>query len=130
MSSRPTSADRGESRDQGRRGRARTHWAAAAAIAAIFMPAHATIAAADNHSVPRVAFFGFQLINTSLEPSTSSETGRIKMLDDLLRERLDSSGRFKIVPIPPGMQRQIADGPEISGCNGCERGYATTIGAD
>lgn len=80
--------------------------------------------------IPKVAFFGFQLINTSLEPSTSTETGRIKMLDDLLRERLDSSGRFTIVRIPPELQKKIDAGPEISGCNGCERGYATTVGAD
>ena len=63
--------------------------------------------------------------------TVDAERGRrIKLLDDLLRERLDNSGRFKTVPIPPEMQRRIADGPEISGCNGCERGYATTIGAD
>jgi Protein of unknown function (DUF2380) len=104
----------------------------AAAIASILVLARVTIAAADdhNHNVPKVAFFGFQLINTSLEPSTPGDAGRIKLLDDLLRERLDNSGRFKMVPIPPEMQRRIADGPEISGCNGCERGYATTIGAD
>jgi hypothetical protein len=104
----------------------------AAAIASILVLARLTIAAADdhNHNVPKVAFFGFQLINTSLEPSTPSEARRIKLLDDLLRERLDNSGRFMIVPFLPEMQRRIADGPEISGCNGCERGYATTIGAD
>jgi Protein of unknown function (DUF2380) len=130
MSLPPTSGDHGGGLDQGHRGRARAHWSTLAAIAAIFVLAHAAIAAADINSVPRVAFFGFQLINTSLEPTTSSEIGRIKMLDDLLRERLDSSGRFKIVPIPSDLQRTIEDGPEISGCNGCERGYATTIDAD
>ena len=96
----------------------------AAAIASILVLSRLTIAAADdhNHNVPKVAFFGFQLINTSLEPSTPSEARRIKLLDDLLRERLDNSGRFTIVPFLPEMQRRIADGPEISGCNGCERG--------
>jgi hypothetical protein len=51
------------------------------------------------------------------------------MLDELLRERLDNSGRFKLVPIPPAIRQKIAAGPEISACNGCERGYAAAIGA-
>jgi Protein of unknown function (DUF2380) len=88
------------------------------------------IAAADETKVPTVAFFGFQLINTSLEPTSPAEDQRIGMLDQLLRERLANSGRFKIVPIPPELQQKIAAGPEISGCNGCERGFAQTIGAD
>lgn len=86
--------------------------------------------AANGTGIPKVAFFGFQLIDTSPEPPTPSETGRIKMLDDLLREELDKSGRFTIVPIPPELQQQIAAGPEISGCNGCERDYAKRSGAD
>jgi hypothetical protein len=87
------------------------------------------IAAADETRVPTVAFFGFQLINTSLQPTSPAEDQRIGMLDRLFQERLDNSGRFKIVPIPPELQQKIAAGPEISGCNGCERGYAKTIGA-
>jgi hypothetical protein len=75
-------------------------------------------------------FFGFQLINTSLEPTTPIEDGRVKMLDDLFQEKLDHSGRFKIVPIPSDTQQRIAAGPEISGCNGCERDYAKSIGAN
>ena len=130
MSSPATTGDRGEVLDQGRRDRATTYWATAAAIASIFALASVTIAAADNHSGPRVAFFGFQLINTSLEPTSASETGRLQMLDRLLEQRLDNSGRFAIVPIPPDLQQKIAAGPEISGCNGCERGYAKAVGAD
>ena len=84
----------------------------------------------DDAGLPRVAFFGFQLINTSLEPTTESELHRIDMLDELFRERLDNSGRFKIIPIPPDTQQHIAAGPEISGCNGCERDYAKSIGAN
>jgi hypothetical protein len=34
------------------------------------------------------------------------------------------------VPIPSDTQQRIAAGPEISGCNGCERDYAKSIGAD
>jgi hypothetical protein len=88
------------------------------------------VATAGEAKVPTVAFFGFQLINTSLEPTSASETTRLEMIDRLLEERLDNSGRFKIVPLPPEVQRKIAAGPEIRGCNGCERSYATAIGAD
>ena len=87
---------------------------------------HPNSAAAAQTAVPKVAFFGFQLINTSVEPTTTSELHRIDMLDELFGERLDNSGRFKIVPIPPDAQQRIAVGPDISGCNGCERGYAKT----
>jgi hypothetical protein len=52
------------------------------------------------------------------------------MLDHLFREKLDASGRFKIVPIPPDMQKEIAEGPAIRNCNGCQRDLAKKIGAD
>jgi len=51
------------------------------------------------------------------------------MLDELLRERLVNSGRFRVVPIPPEIRQKIAAGPEINACNGCERGYAKAAGA-
>jgi hypothetical protein len=102
----------------------------AAAIALALGAAYMAGAASDDPSVRKVAFFGFQLINTSLEPTTAVETGRVEMLDDLFREQLDKSGRFEIVPIPPSMQQKLAAGPEISNCNGCERDFATAIGAD
>jgi Protein of unknown function (DUF2380) len=88
------------------------------------------IAGAQPSPVPRVAFFGFDLINTSLEPPNPLEDGRLRMLDDLFRQQLDASGRFKIVAIPPDMQKQIADGPAIRNCNGCPRDFAKKIGAD
>ena len=104
--------------------------AVAAWIAFALVPAAGATAAGDNPDLPGVAFFGFHLINTSLEPTTPIEIGRINMLDDLFQDKLDRSGQFRIVPIPPDLQQQIAAGPKISGCNGCERSYATTVGAD
>jgi Protein of unknown function (DUF2380) len=101
-----------------------------AAIGLLLSAPYPNGATAAENGVPKVAFFGFELINTSLEPTTSSERYRLDMLDKLFRERLDNSGRFKIVPIPPDIYQRIAAGPEISGCNGCERDYAGSIGAD
>jgi hypothetical protein len=79
---------------------------------------------------PRVAFFGFSIINTSLEPTKPEEEARLRMLDSLLRERLAASGRFTMVDIPPELQQEIARGAAIRDCNGCERGYAQRAGAD
>ncbi len=67
MGSPPTSGD--GAKDLGRR---RQHWqrmysVTAAAIALMLALVRVTIAAADNTGIPRVAFFGFQLINTSLD---------------------------------------------------------------
>jgi hypothetical protein len=108
----------------------RRYCAVAAAMGLLLSVSHPNSAAAAQTSVPKVAFFGFQLINTSVEPTTASELHRIDMLDELFRERLDNSGRFKIVPIPPDARQRIAAGPDISGCNGCERDYAKSIGAN
>ena len=70
------------------------------------------------------------MINTSLEPTKPEEENRLRMLDDMLRERLAASNRFTIVPIPPELRKEIARGAEIRDCNGCERGYAKGAGAD
>ena len=85
---------------------------------------------APDQAPPRVAFFGFQLINTSLQSTTAEEEARIRMLDDAFRKKLDASGRFKIVPIPPDLREEVAAAPEISNCNGCERDFAIKAGAD
>ena len=79
---------------------------------------------------PRVAFFGFSIINTSLEPTKPAEEARLRMLDALLRERLAGSGRFALVEISSELQQEIARGADIRDCNGCERDYAKRAGAD
>ena len=86
--------------------------------------------AADDNGDSRVAFFGFRLINTSLEPTTAAEERRIRELDDLFQDKLSASGRFKLVAIPPDIQKEIAAGPEIGNCNGCERDFAKRVDAD
>jgi Protein of unknown function (DUF2380) len=97
------------------------------ALAAALVIATMGGAAAD---VPRVAFFGFRLLNTSLEPTTPAEEQRLRMLDGLFRGKVEASGRFTLVPIPPDLQKQIAAGPGIGECNGCERDDARKVGAD
>jgi len=73
---------------------------------------------ADSPKTPRVAFFGFQFINTSLEPTSPAEAERVRMLDDMLQQKLNASGRFRIISLSPELRAKVAAGPEISNCNG------------
>ena len=84
----------------------------------------------NGKDVPRVAFFGFELINTSLEPTAQVEVERIHLLDNILRENLTGSGRFEVVDIPADIVKEIASSPSISNCNGCQRKFAQRVGAD
>ena len=68
----------------------RTVWMKALALGAFLVLGgltYCTSAIAHDQITPRVAFFGFQLINTSLEPTTPAENERIRMLGDLLRQK-------------------------------------------
>jgi hypothetical protein len=78
----------------------------------------------------RVAFFGFFLINTSLQPTQPAEEKRVEMLGIILRDQLAGSGRFSFVAIPPEVQRQAVAGSGIPNCNGCERDLAEKTDAE
>ena len=78
----------------------------------------------------RVAFFGFHLINTSLELARDAEKQRIAMIGDLLRRMLTDSGRYQIVPLSDDLQQKIAQSADIMGCNGCQIEWARQAGAD
>jgi Protein of unknown function (DUF2380) len=102
----------------------------ASKLMAVLAAAIAAKTPAHPADPPRVAFLGFAMINTSLEPTKPEEEARLRMLDGLLKEKLVASGRFMLVRIPPDLRQEIARGPEMSDCNGCERGYALKAGAD
>jgi Protein of unknown function (DUF2380) len=99
-------------------------------FAMILVGALATSTSVHAKDFPTVAFFGFSLINTSLEPTKPVEEARLRMLDSLLQEQLRASGRFAFVAVPPDLREKIAAGPRIGNCNGCERVYAMMIDAD
>jgi hypothetical protein len=84
-------------------------------------------AVAENR---RVAFFGFFLINTSLQPTQPAEEKRLEMLDTILRDQLAGAGRFSVVAIPPEVQKRAVAAPGIPNCNGCERDLAEKTGAE
>jgi hypothetical protein len=78
----------------------------------------------------KVAFFGFELINTSPEPVGEGERRRIALIGEVFAKMLTDSGRYEIAPLPETLRRRIAQSAEITGCNGCEIEWAREAGAD
>ncbi len=101
-------------------------WLALSLLAALLGIGPSRAAEPSHH----IAFFGFSLINTSLEATRPEEQARLKMLDGLFDEKLSASGKYTIVPLSPEIEKQAASGPAIGGCNGCESDYAKAVGAD
>jgi Protein of unknown function (DUF2380) len=103
---------------------------AAMGIFLAIMAVGAANAEPNGKDVPRVAFLGFEFINTSLEATAQVEFERIRVLDDVMRQKLRASSSFEIVDIPPDRIKEIASGPTISNCNGCQRKFAQIVGAN
>jgi Protein of unknown function (DUF2380) len=103
---------------------------AAMGIFLAIMAVGAANAEPNGKDVPRVAFLGFEFINTSLEATAPVEVERIRLLDDVMRQKLRASSSFEIVDIPPERIKKIASGPTISNCNGCQRKFAQMVGAN
>jgi hypothetical protein len=78
----------------------------------------------------KVAFFGFDLINTSLKPIQDVERQRGAMVGEVLRQMLADSGQYQIVPLSNELKQKIAQSPDISGRNGCQIDWAGEAGAD
>lgn len=99
---------------------------AAALLAVVLL----LLASATGHAEekPRIAVFGFQLIDTSPAPPTPEERDRTRRLGEALREALQRSGRYEVVDIAP-VRDKLAGMAEIRDCNGCERALARELGA-
>jgi hypothetical protein len=91
------------------------------------------LAASAAAEAPRVAVFGFELIDTSLEGEMSGaradEQQRLVMISDRLRRELTRSGRYTVVEVSPARDR-IERAGLLHGCNGCEADIAKDLGAD
>ncbi len=77
----------------------------------------------------KVAFVGFRIINDAMEPISDAENNRSKLLDNILVDKLEQTGRFKFAPIPKAIAEQIDKGPFIGECNGCEIDYGRKLKA-
>jgi hypothetical protein len=78
----------------------------------------------------KVAFFGFEMINTSPAPTSEDEKARILRIGEVLREMLNASGRYEVVTLSDALQVKIAQSSKITGCNGCQIDWAREAGAD
>lgn len=77
----------------------------------------------------KAAFFGIELINTSLEKVSAEEETRIANLEQQVREAMLATGRYEFVDISPVAEK--ADKyAHIANCNGCDSRLATELGAD
>ena len=78
------------------------------------------------------AFLGVQIQNDNegLEPTTDTERARMKEIERLFESKLEGSGRFKFVPVPSEMMKEISVGQNIGDCHGCEVEYGRKLHAD
>jgi Protein of unknown function (DUF2380) len=78
----------------------------------------------------RIALFDFELINTSLEPTSPDEKSRLAMISGLLREEFAARDDFdfEVLDTTP-LAQDIARIGSLHGCNGCELRLAQRIGA-
>jgi hypothetical protein len=93
----------------------------------------AWLASAPLHADPTpVAVFDMSFINFSQEvdygATNEAEHARIAMLNQHLRERLDESGRFRVVD-PAPVSAELAMHGEAFTCNHCEAALARKLGA-
>ncbi len=79
---------------------------------------------------PTVVFAGFNIINTSLEPTSDAERARLAMIGQELLSRLGKSGRYRFVPLPPDAIADAKAHPDVSGCGGCQLVWGRQAGAD
>lgn len=92
------------------------------------------LSVADGRAAaPKVAVFGFELFDTSLqgemEGTDPADQARLALVEQELRERLDASGRYQIVDTA-GLADDIERAGRLRTCNGCEVALADRLGAD
>ncbi len=89
--------------------------------------------AEKNAEKTRAAVFDFELIDTSLEGAVKGinddETKRLRLISDILREKLSDSGRYEITDLT-AVKPQIEDAGYLHSCNGCEIKIAAQTDAD
>lgn len=97
----------------------------AALVAALVWPAPT----APAFAAPKLAFFGFELLNTSPESTRDDERARIAMLDELAVAELARLGAYEIVDTAAA-RAELAKLGALRDCQGCELDPARTLGAE
>jgi hypothetical protein len=83
-------------------------------------------------AIKSVAFLGVQFLNDheGQEPTTDAERARLVSLEELFKSKLEASGRYRFVRIPPDTKAKIASGAAMGACGGCEVGYGEQLHSD
>jgi Protein of unknown function (DUF2380) len=100
------------------------------AVVLLFVGRGVTAAQTGSGEKLKVAFFGFELVNTSLQPTTDAEKQRLVMIGDTLTQMLAGSGRYEVVLLSDALKQKIERSARVTGCNGCQIEWAREAGAD
>ena len=65
-----------------------------------------------------------------MEQISDDENNRARLLDTILLNKLEQTGRSKFVPIPKTIAEQIDKDAFMDECNGCEIDYDRKLKAD
>jgi hypothetical protein len=107
-------------------------WGLAVFLSFVAFAGGAAPAAAAGPSAPAksVALLSVQFLNDheDLEPTTAAERVRVALIESVFKAKLQASGRYRFVAIPPEAAAKIAAGPEVGACGGCEFGYGKELG--
>jgi len=94
----------------------------------LFLYPAADVHAAEKSANARtVAFYGFRLINTSIEPAGEPEFNRIRLLDKFMSEWLDKSQQFKRIEIPAELIKEAKTKQPFGQCD-CEAEFGKKAG--
>jgi len=99
-------------------------------LAAIILCLSLILGGRSTADTPSVAFAGFNLINSSLEPTTDAEKARLVMIETELRSLLEKSGRYRIVSLPPDAAADAKTHPDVTACGGCQLGWGRRAGTE
>jgi hypothetical protein len=83
--------------------------------------------AAPASAAERLAFFGFEFINTSLEPTRPDETARLATIGEIARTELAKHG-YDLVDTAT-IADEVAKRRPLRDCNGCELDFGKQLGA-
>lgn len=76
------------------------------------------IAAAPVTAGEKLALFPFELVNTGILPTQPEEAARVRMVEEISRQRLSEAG-FELVDLTP-VAEAVAKVHALRDCNGCE----------
>lgn len=101
----------------------------AALLVALLLPQTIPVRAAEPHTV---AFLGvrFQNDNETYEPTSNAERARLATVEQIFKDKLTASGRFRFADIGPDLKAKIAAGRELGECSGCEVAYGKEAGSE